>query len=230
MGEGRSSKYGFYSIILDSWMFWVFSWNTRIYIWAFESYNLTTLKNHSILTFPLFNPCASHAKSLQQSWEAAPLWACRLSSTEKSHVWLRADSVLRPSTAIQRGKGILLSLFRWLDQTEERLGVCMEVQGKSTPSLAEGERKRGPGLQFLAKWKIPQWDFGMNSSLFPPATHGLFKPWNTALLPRIRASSRSWKTTKIQRKSGASLLWTVRGQILACLCGRYGLLGNEIKF
>lgn len=119
MGERRWYKYGLHAIILGSWVFWVYSWNTRICIWAFENYNLAILKNHSILTSQLFSPYASSAQSLQQSWEAAHLCICSLPSPEKGHVWLKAECPPRPSTAIPGRKGSCCAcLVTGLDRRE----------------------------------------------------------------------------------------------------------------
>lgn len=194
MGEGRMSRYGFYAVILGFWVFWIFSLNTRICIWAFENYNLTTLNRHSILTSPLFSSYASPAKPIKENWKAAHLYVCCLSSTEKSHVLMRAESILRSSAGIPWEEPVQLI---GLDKGKTSSAHGSSRKANVSLSWKEG-RKRAPQLQLLAKWKMRLW---VKLSLFPPTTLGLSKPWNTVLLPRIRASSCSWKIMRIQRES-----------------------------
>lgn len=164
MGEGRWYKYGLHAIILGSWVFWVYSWNTRICIWAFENYNLAILKNHSILTSQLFSPYASSAQSLQQSWEAAHLCICSLPSPEKGHVWLKAECPPRPSTAIPGRKGSCCAcLVTGLDRREpgsahgrsRKANAKLGWRGKGNVDLDSSSQRNGRSKDETLGWTPP---------------------------------------------------------------------------
>lgn len=178
------------------WVFWTFSLNTGICIWAFENYNLTTLNKHSVLTAPLFSPYASPAKPIKENGEAANLYACCLSSTEKSHVLLRAESILRSLACIPWEEPVQV-----IGMDKGETSSAHGSSGRASVYLAEGGRGVGEEKSTSAPAFSQMEVFGLNSSFFPPTTLGLIKPWNTVLLPRIRASSCSWKIMRIQRES-----------------------------
>lgn len=140
------------------WVFWRFSLNTGICIWAFENYNLTTLNKHSVLTAPLFSPYASPAKPIKENGEAANLYACCLSSTEKGHVLLRAESILRSLACIPWEEPVQV-----IGMDKGETSSAHGSSGRASVYLAEGgggdgwREKRVPQLQLLAKWMMSLW-------------------------------------------------------------------------
>lgn len=183
---GKSAVCGFYVIILGSWIFRYFPETLK-----FACGHLRAITWPPWIVIPFWSPCYSVPPIAALLNPYTGLGSC---------LPLIVVSPLQRIAMSDQGLRVPQALN---SHSKEGMDPAAPVQ---ITGLDRGEMN-GVWTPTFSQMEVPMERLCMNSFLFPPTTLRLAKPWNIALLPRVRASSWSWKIMRIQRSQ------RLRGQL-----------------